>query len=103
MSEREGGIAVMDRQREELKEPPRYSVILLNDDFTPMEFVTGILIGIFRHEKAKAERIMMDVHEKGRGVAGIYSHEIAETKVVQVMMIAEQAGYPLQAVMEPEG
>ncbi len=83
-------------------EPPRsYKVILLNDDYTTMEFVVDILMDIFHHPPEKAEAIMLSVHKSGRGVAGIYDKEVAETKVYQTVERARDAGFPLQCLMEP--
>ncbi len=83
-------------------EPPRsYKVILLNDDYTTMEFVVEILIDIFHHSPEKAEAIMLSVHKSGRGVAGIYDKEVAETKVYQTIERARAEGFPLQCLMEP--
>lgn len=90
--------------REEVKtgEPPMYRVILLNDNYTTMEFVTLILENIFRKSAQDARRIMLAVHEQGAGVAGVYTREVAETKIAIVHHIAAQNEFPLKCAMEPE-
>jgi len=85
-----------------VKKPQLYKVILLNDDYTTMEFVVFILQKYFHKNEHDARRIMLDVHHNGSGVAGIYPREIAETKVKQVMAHAEQEGFPLACRAEPE-
>jgi ATP-dependent Clp protease adaptor protein ClpS len=84
------------------QEPKRWKVILLNDDATPMEFVIGILIEIFKHTPDTANDIMLQVHETGSGIAGIYSFEIAEAKAVEATTQARENGYPLQIKLEEE-
>jgi ATP-dependent Clp protease adaptor protein ClpS len=86
--------------RPKLKEPPRYKVIMLNDDYTPMEFVVQVLQQFFRHSREKAVQIMMQVHTQGRSVAGVFPAEIAETKVAQVNEYARRHQHPLLTVME---
>jgi ATP-dependent Clp protease adaptor protein ClpS len=88
--------------RERTEEPKKYKVILLNDDYTSMEFVVWVLMTIFRHSQAAATRIMLHIHNSGIGVAGIYSREVAETRIAQVHEVAREAGHPLQCTMEPE-
>ncbi|GAB4425620.1 MAG: ATP-dependent Clp protease adapter ClpS [Turneriella sp.] len=85
-----------------VKKPKLYKVILLNDNYTTMEFVVYILQKYFQKNEHDARRIMLDVHNNGSGVAGIYPREIAETKVKQVMAHAEQEGFPLACKAEPE-
>ena len=80
--------------------PPLYRVLLLNDDFTPMEFVTDILQKIFHMGVDRATQVMLDVHHNGRGVCGIYSQDIAATKIRQVMALAKEHQHPLQCLME---
>jgi len=82
-------------------EPPMYQVILLNDDFTPMDFVVRILVELFYLSTEQAERVMLEVHHKGRGVCGLFTREIAETRVAQVNQVARQNDHPLLCVMEP--
>jgi ATP-dependent Clp protease adaptor protein ClpS len=80
----------------------KYKVYLLNDDYTPMDFVVDILMKIFYKSYEDAERIMLEIHNKDMGLCGIYSYEIAETKITQVHQKARQNGYPLKAYMEEE-
>lgn len=84
------------------KKPSLYRVMLLNDDFTPMEFVIMVLEQVFNRSNEDAYRIMMHVHQKGVGVCGIYTYEVAETKVAQTMDAARRQEFPLQCVMEKE-
>ena len=90
----------VEEARPKLKEPPLYRVVLINDDFTPMEFVVDILESIFGMERTRATQVMLEVHTKGKGVCGVYNFEIAETKVAQVMSIAQQHQHPLLCEME---
>ncbi|RLA37224.1 MAG: ATP-dependent Clp protease adapter ClpS [Gammaproteobacteria bacterium] len=83
-----------------LKRPPLYRVVLITDDFTPMEFVVEVLESVFGMERNKATRVMLEVHTKGKGICGTYSYEIAETKVAQVTGIAQQQQHPLLCTME---
>ncbi len=96
----EGGVATQERTQ--LARPKRFKVLLLNDDYTPMEFVVDILQNLFQKSPAEATQIMLHVHRRGVGVAGIYVLEIAETKVAQVHQRAETSGYPLRAGVKPE-
>ena len=90
----------VEEERPKLKRPPLYRVILVNDDYTPMEFVVEVLQTVFGMERTKATRVMLEVHTKGKGVCGVYTYEIAETKVAQVTSIAEQQQHPLLCTME---
>ena len=90
----------VEEGRPRLKEPPRYRVVLLNDDYTPMEFVVDILVTVFGMERTQATQVMLEVHTKGKGVCGVYNYEIAETKVAQVMSLARQHQHPLLCTME---
>lgn len=94
------GSAVKDRAELKTQEPKLFNVILLNDDYTTMEFVLQILETLFQKSPAEAFRIMMHVHRNGRGLAGVYTWEVAETKAEQVAASAAQAGYPLRATIE---
>lgn len=85
-----------------LKRPPLYRVLLLNDDYTTMEFVIEVLTGIFHLSEEKAGQIMLHVHQKGVGVCGIYTREVAETKVEQVLQHSQKNKHPLQCTMEPD-
>jgi ATP-dependent Clp protease adaptor protein ClpS len=84
----------------ELAEPPMYRVVLLNDDYTPMDFVVMILMTVFRKDRQAAENIMMNVHRQGRGECGVYTYEVAETKVQTVKTLAQAEKHPLRCVME---
>jgi len=91
---------VVEEAEPEVKKPPLYQVILLNDDYTPMEFVVDVLERIFRMDRTTATRVMLEVHTKGKGVCGVFIFEIAETKVAQVMGYAGQHQHPLLCTME---
>jgi ATP-dependent Clp protease adaptor protein ClpS len=95
------GLAV-EEARPKLKPPAMYKVVMVNDDYTPMEFVVQVLQQFFRHGREKAVQIMLQVHTQGRGVAGIYPGEIAETKTAQVNAYARKHQHPLLTVMEKE-
>jgi len=86
--------------RPKLKRPPLYKVVLLNDDFTPMEFVVELLEIFFSMNREKATQIMLHVHTRGKGVCGMYSRDIAETKVAQVNEFSRENQHPLKCVME---
>ena len=90
----------VEEARPEVKEPPLYRVVLINDDYTPMEFVVDILESVFGMERTRATQVMLEVHTKGKGICGVYNFEIAETKVAQVMSIAKQHQHPLLCTME---
>lgn len=92
--------AVKERSAIKHQDPKLYNVILLNDDYTTMEFVLEILEGLFQKSPAEAFRIMMHVHRNGRGLAGVYTWEVAETKADAVAVLAGKAGYPLRATIE---
>lgn len=93
---------VITKTKPKTQRPPRYKVLLLNDDYTPMEFVVMVLERFFGLTHAEAFEIMLIVHKKGLAVVGVYSHEIAETKVGQVMDFARRQQHPLQCTMEKE-
>lgn len=88
--------------KDRVQVPRRYKVVLHNDDFTPMEFVTAVLEDVFRKTPAEATRIMLTVHKTGIGVAGVYSFEVAEAKAAQASDLAREAAYPLLVTTEPE-
>jgi ATP-dependent Clp protease adaptor protein ClpS len=94
------GTAVIARPRQKTKKPSLYRVLILNDDYTPMEFVVHILERFFQKDRDAATRIMLHVHNHGVGECGVYTFEVAETKVSQVMDFARQHQHPLQCVME---
>lgn len=95
------GLAVQEA-KPELKRPQLYKVLLLNDDYTPMEFVVQVLERFFRKNREQATQIMLHVHQQGMGVCGVYTREIAETKVRQVTVYAQEHQHPLQCTMEPD-
>lgn len=94
------GTGVITRTRQKVKKPNLYRVLLLNDDYTPMEFVVLVLERFFQKNRQQATQIMLHVHNHGVGECGVYTYEIAETKVSQVMDFARQNQHPLQCVME---
>jgi len=91
---------VKERVQQHERQPPLFNVVLLNDDYTTMEFVVEVLESVFQKSPAEAYRIMMNVHLHGRGIAGTYPWEVADTKVETVIGLARQAGFPLKAVAE---
>ncbi|MCK4833340.1 MAG: ATP-dependent Clp protease adapter ClpS [Gammaproteobacteria bacterium] len=95
----DGGLA-LEVDKPKLKPPKQYKVIVNNDDFTPMEFVVQVLMTFFAMDNAKATRVMMSVHTKGKGICGTFSHEIAETKVDQVNEFSRMNQHPLMCTME---
>jgi len=95
----DSGLAV-EESRPKLQPPKQYKVIVMNDDYTPMEFVVQVLMTFFAMDNAKATRVMMAVHTKGKGICGIFSHEIAETKVDQVNEFSRINQHPLMCTME---
>jgi ATP-dependent Clp protease adaptor protein ClpS len=94
------GTAVITKTKPQTKRPNLYRVLLLNDDYTPMEFVVHVLERFFNKDREAATRIMLHVHHHGIGECGIYTYEVAETKVTQVMDFARKHQHPLQCVME---
>lgn len=101
-AKRQGGTGVIERQDEKLQPPRMWKVVLHNDDFTPMDFVVAVLVQVFHHEPARAAKIMRDVHEKGKGVAGTFTFEVAETKLAMTLALADKHEHPLQASLERE-
>lgn len=101
-TERQTGEQVLERTRQETKKPELFKVLLLNDDYTTMDFVVEILENVFNKPPAEAYRIMMAVHTQGQGLCGVYPYEVAETKVGTVVDLARSQGFPLRATMEPE-
>lgn len=93
---------VEERSKPKLKKPPLYKVLLLNDDYTPMEFVVLLLMRYFKMTQAEAEQIMLHIHTRGLGVCGVFPREIAESKVRQIMQCARHNQHPLQCTMEKE-
>lgn len=97
----ETGIAVKSRPK--TKKPAMYKVLMLNDDYTPMEFVIHVLQRFFSKSAEEATRIMLHVHQRGVGICGVFTHELAETKATQVMDLARQNDHPLQCTIERDG
>src|SRR5689334_18024661 len=93
---------IQDQTREKIDKPRLWKILLHNDNYTTMEFVVLVLMSVFRKNQVQAIRIMLDVHQKGIGVVGTYTHEVAETKVARVTEMAREAEFPLLCTMEPE-
>ena len=100
IEEFETGVAT--RTRPKTKKPSNYKVLMLNDDYTPMEFVVDVLQHIFQKTREEATKIMLHVHQKGVGVCGVYTYEVAETKVTQTVDYARKNQHPLQCTLEKE-
>ena len=98
----DGRTDIVTKTKPKTKKPSLYKVLILNDDYTPMEFVVYVLERFFNKGREEATRIMLHVHHKGVGICGVYTFEIAETKVTQVMDLAREHGHPLQCTMEKE-
>ena len=96
-----GTAIVAERQTARVEPPPMYQVVLLNDDYTPMEFVVKVLQKFFGKNQEEATRIMLQVHHEGRGVCGVYPRDLAATRIAQVAQYARARQHPLQCVMEP--
>jgi len=96
----QGEVVPQTEESVEPREPEEYRVILLNDDFTTMEFVVSVLMTVFHKSLPEATKIMVDVHRKGKGIVGEYSYDIAATKINQVHGLARQMGFPLKCTME---
>jgi ATP-dependent Clp protease adaptor protein ClpS len=97
-----GGVETVTRDDTRVRKPKLYKVLLLNDDYTTMDFVVSVLEGIFRKSPAEALQIMLHVHQRGQGLCGLYAREIAEAKVHQVHERARAEGHPLRCVMDEE-
>jgi ATP-dependent Clp protease adaptor protein ClpS len=97
----DGGSVVLERRSQRTKPPQMFQVLMLNDDFTPMEFVVMVLQEFFSKDRESATQIMLKIHLDGKGVCGVYSKDVAATKVDQVMDAARKAGHPLQCISEP--
>jgi len=98
--EGQGQVGIATRTRAKPKKPSQYKVLMLNDDYTPMEFVVMVLKRFFRMDLEQATRVMLHVHQKGVGICGVFPYEVAETKVSQVMDFARQNQHPLQCTLE---
>jgi ATP-dependent Clp protease adaptor protein ClpS len=96
------GTGVVVKAKPKTKKPSMYKVLMLNDDYTPMEFVVHILERFFNKSRQEATRIMLHVHRRGVGICGVYTYEVAETKVTQVMDFARQHQHPLQCTLEKD-
>lgn len=94
--------AVRDRTHTSLREPRRYKVIIYNDDFTTMDFVVQVLTDVFFKTESEAEALMLDVHERGSAVVGVYSYDIAKSKVRKATMMAREQNFPLRLECKPE-
>lgn len=99
---RDAGVAIVTRTKPKLQKPSLYRVLLLNDDYTPMEFVVYVLEKFFNKSREDATRIMLHVHQHGVGVCGVFTYEVAETKVAQVLDSARRNQHPLQCTMEKD-
>ncbi len=97
-----GDTAISVKEKTDLKKPNLYCVLILNDDYTPMEFVVWVLQKVFHKPLEEATHLMLQVHTQGRGLCGVFTHDIAQTKVYQVKTLAEQHGHPLECVLEAE-
>ena len=98
----QGETGVIVKQETKTKKPSMYKVLMLNDDYTPMEFVVDVLQNIFQKNREEATEVMLHVHQKGVGVCGVYTYEIAETKVTQTVDYARKNQHPLQCTLEKE-
>ncbi|GAB2746785.1 ATP-dependent Clp protease adapter ClpS [Melaminivora jejuensis] len=96
-----GGAAVVERRAQKTTPPQMHQVVMLNDDYTPMEFVVVVLQEFFHKDREAATQIMLKIHLEGKGVCGVYSRDVAATKVEQVLDAARHAGHPLQCLSEP--
>ena len=97
----DGNLVVLERRTQRTKPPQMFQVLMLNDDFTPMEFVVMVLQEFFSKDRESATQIMLKIHLDGKGVCGVYSKDVAATKVDQVLEAARKSGHPLQCVAEP--
>ena len=98
----DGETGIITKTRSKTQRPPLYKVLILNDDYTPMEFVVLVLQRFFRMDMDQATQVMLHVHQKGVGICGVFTYEVAETKVTQVIDFARQHQHPLQCTMEKE-
>ena len=100
--DKKSNVNILDKQKNKLEPPKKYNVVFYNDDYTPMEFVTALLIQFFHKDFNTAEKIMFKIHNDGRAIAGTYSREIAETKSASVMDLSRRSGYPLKCDIQSE-
>lgn len=96
----ETNIVTKQKSKAKIKEPKHYKVVMYNDDYTTMEFVINILVNVFNKKILEAEKIMLDVHERGKGIAGVYAYDIAITKVATAMSMAKEEGFPFKLTAE---
>jgi ATP-dependent Clp protease adaptor protein ClpS len=101
-TDKKGGIGVLDREDRKIAKPRKFKCVMYNDDFTPMIMVVAILIQVFKKDIDTAWKLTMDVHKKHRGIAGVYSREIAETKCAMAMSLAREGGHPFMVKAEAE-
>lgn len=94
--------SVRERQRTDLREPRRFKVIIHNDDFTTMDFVVMVLMKVFHKSQAEAEQLMLQVHHSDQAVVGIYSYDVAQSKIQRATMMAREEGFPLRLTCQPE-
>ena len=97
----DGNAVVLERKTQRVQPPQMFQVVMLNDDYTPMEFVVVVIQEFFNKDQETATQIMLKIHLEGRGVCGVYSRDVAATKVDQVLDAAQKAGHPLQCISEP--
>jgi len=102
MTQESTATVTKDKIADKFEEPGLYKVVFFNDDLTPMDFVVNVLMTIFKHSEAKANKIMQEVHTKGEGIAGVFTYEIAEQKGVETTVLARDSGFPLAIKVEPE-
>lgn len=95
-------VKIDEKIKKQIVEPPKYKVILLNDDHTPIEWVVQLLVDVFKHSAETAEKITLTIHTEGSGVAGVYSHEIAEQKYVEATTASRNQGFPLELRIDTE-
>lgn len=95
-------VQIDEKIKQKIQEPKRWKVVFLNDDTTPIDFVIGLLLEIFKHNQDTAKAITLEIHNSGSGIAGVYSFEIAEAKAVEATQLARSSGFPLQIKMEEE-
>ncbi|GCD10761.1 ATP-dependent Clp protease adaptor ClpS [Clostridium tagluense] len=95
-------VNIKEKVEIDIRKPNKYNVIIHNDDYTSMEFVVQVLVGVFKKQVVEATKIMFDVHKKGRGIAGIYSYDVGVTKIIQAMEMCEESGFPLKLTLEEE-
>lgn len=100
--QKDNNIGLKDREKNKVEPPKKYKVVLYNDDYTPMDFVSQLLMQLFYMDQATAKAITNHVHVKGKGIAGVYSREIAETKTHQALTVSKNYGHPLLIDFEPE-